>query len=224
MEASEKVREIDQAAGGAIDNTTAFNEDACCWTLVGSPSATGLWGFRFDGHHLVINYFVLGGQVVVRLCFWGSEPASMEIDGESVSVCREEVVAGLVLINSLTEAQKAVAIESATKPTESMKAKLAEVRRHLGDTYVAWAVASAAASSASPGAQPGRVDRGGLPGAGPLVGALLGRQPYGAARGGGPPQKHVHAVIRTSDGSDCGGEFLGRHCVTSADHQWTRMV
>lgn len=46
----------------------------------------------------------------------------MEIDGETVSVCREEVVASLAFINSLTKAQQKVAIESSTKSNESMKA------------------------------------------------------------------------------------------------------
>ncbi|WP_327696055.1 DUF3500 domain-containing protein [Streptomyces sp. NBC_00459] len=122
LETTEKIRRINQAAGEAIDNTTAFNEDAYYWTVMGTPSATEPWGFQFDGHHLVVNYFVLGDQVVMSPCFWGSEPTSMEIDGETVTVCHEEVVASLAFINSLTTAQQSVAIESATKSNESMKA------------------------------------------------------------------------------------------------------
>ncbi|WP_406176392.1 DUF3500 domain-containing protein [Streptomyces sp. NBC_00996] len=122
LETTEKIRKINQAAGEAINNTNAFNEDAYYWTLMGTPSATEPWGFQFDGHHLVINYFVLGDQVVMSPCFWGSEPTSKEIDGQTVTVCHEEVVAGLAFINSLTEAQQKVAIASSTKSNESMKA------------------------------------------------------------------------------------------------------
>ncbi|MFE2485285.1 DUF3500 domain-containing protein [Streptomyces mirabilis] len=122
LETTEKIRRINQAAGEAIGNTASFNEDAYYWTVMGTPSATEPWGFQFDGHHLVINYFVLGDQVVMSPCFWGSEPTSMEIDGETVTVCHEEVVASLAFVNSLTQAQQAVAIESATKSNESMKA------------------------------------------------------------------------------------------------------
>ncbi|MGW0707588.1 DUF3500 domain-containing protein [Streptomyces sp. NPDC002643] len=122
LETTEKIRKINQAAGEAIGNTNAFNEEAFYWTVMGTPSATEPWGFQFDGHHLVINYFVLGSQVVMSPCFWGSEPTSMEIDGETVTVCHEEVVASLAFINSLTSAQQAVAIESTTKSNESMKA------------------------------------------------------------------------------------------------------
>ncbi|MFC8342229.1 DUF3500 domain-containing protein [Streptomyces sp. NPDC057280] len=122
LETTEKIRKINQAAGEAIGNTNSFNEDAYYWTVMGTPSATEPWGFQFDGHHLVINYFVLGSQVVMSPCFWGSEPTSMEIDGETVTVCHEEVAASLAFINSLTAAQQAVAIESTTKSNESMKA------------------------------------------------------------------------------------------------------
>lgn len=62
---------------------------------MGTPSATEPWGFQFDGHHLVINYFVLGHQVVMSPCFWGSEPTTLQIDGATVTACTEEVAASL---------------------------------------------------------------------------------------------------------------------------------
>ncbi|MET9088394.1 DUF3500 domain-containing protein [Streptomyces sp. NPDC004237] len=122
LETTEKIRRINQAAGEAIGNTASFNEDAYYWTLMGTPSDSEPWGFQFDGHHCVVNYFVLGDQVVMSPCFWGSEPTSMEIDGETVTVCHEEVLASLAFVNSLTTDQQAVAIVSATKSSESMKA------------------------------------------------------------------------------------------------------
>ncbi|MFD6292911.1 DUF3500 domain-containing protein [Streptomyces sp. NPDC060205] len=122
LETTEKIRRINQAAGEAIDNTDSFNEEAFYYTVLGTPSATEPWGFQFDGHHLVINYFVLGDQVVMSPCFWGSEPTEIEIDGTTVSVCKEEVTASLAFINSLTEEQRTVAVESTAKSNESMKA------------------------------------------------------------------------------------------------------
>ena len=44
-------------------------------TIMGKPSATEPWGWQFDGHHAIINYFVLGDQVVMTPFFAGSEPA-----------------------------------------------------------------------------------------------------------------------------------------------------
>ena len=43
-------------------------------TIMGKPSATEPWGWQLDGHHAIINYFVLGDQVVMTPFFAGSEP------------------------------------------------------------------------------------------------------------------------------------------------------
>ena len=45
-------------------------------TVMGEPSADKPWGWQLDGHHLVINYFVLGDQVVMSPVFMGSEPVT----------------------------------------------------------------------------------------------------------------------------------------------------
>ena len=42
--------------------------------VMGEPSATEPWGWQLDGHHLNLNYFVMGDQVVMTPAFWGSEP------------------------------------------------------------------------------------------------------------------------------------------------------
>ncbi|MGI5460161.1 DUF3500 domain-containing protein [Streptomyces sp. CA-249302] len=122
LETTEKIRRINDAAGKLVGKNDNFNDELFYWTVMGTPSATEPWGFQFDGHHLVVNYFVLGGQVVMSPCFWGSEPTSLDIDGETVSVCQEEVGASLAFIQSLTETQRTTAIISATKADEDMKA------------------------------------------------------------------------------------------------------
>ncbi|MCB1123579.1 MAG: DUF3500 domain-containing protein, partial [Verrucomicrobiae bacterium] len=43
-------------------------------TIMGEPSRTEPWGWQIDGHHLIINFFVLGDQVVTTPTFVGSEP------------------------------------------------------------------------------------------------------------------------------------------------------
>ncbi len=43
---------------------------------MGKPSATEPWGWQLDGHHVIINYFVLGDQVVMTPFFAGSEPVT----------------------------------------------------------------------------------------------------------------------------------------------------
>ena len=45
---------------------------------MGTPSATEPWGWQLDGHHAIVNYFVLGDQVVMTPHFYGSEPVRAE--------------------------------------------------------------------------------------------------------------------------------------------------
>ncbi|CAL9510062.1 hypothetical protein SUDANB145_03598 [Streptomyces sp. enrichment culture] len=257
LETTEKIRRINQAAGEAISQTDRFNEDAYYWTVLGTPSATEPWGFQFDGHHLVVNYFVLGDQVVMSPCFWGSEPTEMEIDGTTVKVCHEEVEASLAFINSLSSAQQKTAIASDTKSAESMKAgafsdnavqayeglrcdtlnaaqrtkllaiagafvdrakadaakvRMAEISRHLDDTYVTWAGGIADDSAFYVRVQSPvvwiEVD---CQAPGPLAGAY-------DSTAGTPTQKHVHSIIRTPNGNDYGRELLRQHYLTSPHH------
>ncbi len=45
-------------------------------SIMGAPSATEPWGWQIDGHHLIVNCFVLGDQMVLTPNFMGSEPVS----------------------------------------------------------------------------------------------------------------------------------------------------
>ena len=47
-------------------------------SIMGQPSASEPWGWQIDGHHLIINCFVLGDQLVLTPNFMGSEPVSGE--------------------------------------------------------------------------------------------------------------------------------------------------
>lgn len=80
-------------------------------TVMGAPSATEPWGWQFDGHHAVINYFVLGDQVVMSPAFAGSEPV-VATSGKykGTTILQEEQNRGLALINQLNEAQRKKAI------------------------------------------------------------------------------------------------------------------
>ena len=80
-------------------------------TVMGKPSATQPWGWQLDGHHAIINYFVLGDQVVMTPYFAGSEPviaASGKYKG--TAVLQDEQSKGLAMVNALSEAQRKKAI------------------------------------------------------------------------------------------------------------------
>jgi hypothetical protein len=80
-------------------------------TVMGQPSATEPWGWQFDGHHAIINYFVLGDQVVMTPFFAGSEPV-VATSGKykGTSILQDEQNRGLALINALTDEQRKQAV------------------------------------------------------------------------------------------------------------------
>jgi hypothetical protein len=85
-------------------------------TIMGEPSATEPWGFQVDGHHLIINYFVLGDQVVMTPFFVGSEPLIAETGKyKGVTILQDEQNMGLKLLQSLDVAQQKKAILEVSK-------------------------------------------------------------------------------------------------------------
>jgi hypothetical protein len=60
--------------GGAM----VRNPDWYFFTVFGTPSRTGRWGWRVEGHHLSLNFVVDGGQVVSATpAFFGANPATV---------------------------------------------------------------------------------------------------------------------------------------------------
>jgi hypothetical protein len=93
------------------NNFDEFGEWQYFITIMGRPSATEPWGWQLDGHHAVINYFVLGDQVVMTPVFAGSEPAVASTGKyRGTAVLQDEQNQGLALINELSGPQRAKAI------------------------------------------------------------------------------------------------------------------
>jgi hypothetical protein len=85
-------------------------------TVMGQPSATEPWGWQLDGHHLIVNYFVLGDQVVMTPSFFGSEPVVAKAGKhKGTTILQEEQRLGLALIRALDEGQKKKAILEVSK-------------------------------------------------------------------------------------------------------------
>jgi hypothetical protein len=97
---------------GEITNRFAENGEWYYYiTILGTPSATEPWGWQIQGHHLIINYFVLGDQVVMSPNFWGSEP-TIATSGkyQGTSVLQQEQQMGLDMIRGLNDEQRKKAI------------------------------------------------------------------------------------------------------------------
>jgi hypothetical protein len=85
-------------------------------TVMGRPSANEPWGWQLDGHHAIVNYFVLGDQVVMTPFFAGSEPVVAPSGKyKGTAVLQDEQSRGLAFVNALDGAQRARTILSPDK-------------------------------------------------------------------------------------------------------------
>jgi hypothetical protein len=85
-------------------------------TVMGTPSPKEPWGWQLDGHHLIVNYFVLGDQVVMTPLFVGSEPVTAAAGKfKGTTILQEEQAAGFAMISALDEPQRQKAIIQVSK-------------------------------------------------------------------------------------------------------------
>jgi hypothetical protein len=99
--------------------TNNFNEYGqwLYWiTIMGTPSEKEPWGWQLDGHHCIINYFVMGDQVVMTPNFMGSEPVKAESGKfKGTIVMQDEQDKGMKLFAALTKEQQVKAVVSGDK-------------------------------------------------------------------------------------------------------------
>ncbi len=77
------------------------------------------WGWQIDGHHLIVNCFVLGDQIVLTPQFLGSEPVlaqSGQYAGTRVFAAEE--AKGFALMDALSPEQRTAAIIGQDLPIE----------------------------------------------------------------------------------------------------------
>jgi hypothetical protein len=102
-----------------------YGEKRYWFTIMGTPSNSEPWGWQIDGHHLIINCFVLGDQVVLTPTFMGSEPPRADTGRfAGTAILEEELAAGLALINALDASQRQVAIVAADKTANNNRGEL----------------------------------------------------------------------------------------------------
>ncbi len=80
-------------------------------TVMGKPSASEPWGFQLDGHHAIVNYFMLGDQVVMTPFFAGSEPVTATSGKyKGISILQDEQNRGLDMLLALDNGQRVKAV------------------------------------------------------------------------------------------------------------------
>ncbi len=107
LKTSRDIMRLNETIAELKNDWEGYGEGRYHLTVMGTPSMKEPWGWQIDGHHLVINYFVLGDQVVMTPMFVGSEPVWADSGKyEGTIVMQKEQAAGLLFMRSLDEAQQ----------------------------------------------------------------------------------------------------------------------
>ena len=102
---------LNHTIGEITGSWTEYGEWVYFVSLFGEPSEHEPWGWQIDGHHLIVNCFVIGDQVVITPAFMGSEPVVAETGiYAGTSVLQTEQNEGLAFINSFSADQRGKAI------------------------------------------------------------------------------------------------------------------
>ncbi len=117
LQLSRDIMKLNETLGELNNNNFVEYGEWLYWiTIMGEPSATQPWGWQIDGHHLIVNYFVLGDQVVMSPVFVGSEPVIAPSGKyQGVTILQEEQRRGLAMLRQLTPEQRTKAVLNVSK-------------------------------------------------------------------------------------------------------------
>jgi hypothetical protein len=87
------------------------DEDLYYVAFYGKPGKDEIWGWQFEGHHVSLNFTVVGEQISFAPLFFGANPAKINQGmNKGLRVLRDEEDIALQLVHSLDKAQKEKAI------------------------------------------------------------------------------------------------------------------
>ncbi len=116
MALDQVLREMEERRG----RRAAYRDAEKYWfSIFGTPSPSGPWGWRVEGHHLSLNFTAAGGKISATPMFLGANPALVTegVAAGQSALGREESLAHTFLA-SLKDAQRAQAIISKTAPSD----------------------------------------------------------------------------------------------------------
>ena len=116
FELTRNIMRLNETLADLSDDHEFLGEWLYFITIMGKPSATEPWGWQLDGHHAIINFFVLGDQVVMTPHFFGSEPVRATSGKyKGVTILQQEQNDGLEMLRALPDAQRQKAILNFSK-------------------------------------------------------------------------------------------------------------
>ena len=99
-------------------------------SIYGDPNGSTPWGWKFEGHHISVNFTLVDGNpVVFAPSFFGSNPATVREGPQAGKrALRDEEESGRALMAAFNEEQKNKAVFSGTAPREMITAENREAK------------------------------------------------------------------------------------------------
>ena len=99
------------------------NPEKYYFSIFGTPSDSGAWGYRVEGHHVSQNFTVVAGKVIGGPSFFGANPAEVrQGPRKGLRVLAAEDDLGFEVIHALDEPLQKVAIVDANAYPEILTA------------------------------------------------------------------------------------------------------
>ncbi len=121
---AESIRELENILKVIEAGQGKFNRDAELYylTIFGVPADKGTWGWRWEGHHLSLNFTIINGDIIsASPLFMGNNPGQVtaaQANGNQLQMLNQEDAIGLELIQSLTTEQRKIAIIAEQAPAD----------------------------------------------------------------------------------------------------------
>jgi hypothetical protein len=136
---AEAVRALEPVLAEIENNPIRRDPELYYVTVFGEPSPTGTWGWRFEGHHISLNWTIVRGTSIASSPqFFGSNPA--EVRGgpkRGMRALAAEEDLARALLGSLTDAQRQQAVLASEAPDDLLTTNLrkAAIQEDKGVAY-----------------------------------------------------------------------------------------
>ncbi len=135
----EAIRQLETVLHAMENNNPTRDPEKYHLTIFGEPAAKGTWGWRFEGHHVSLQWTIRDGKVMASSPqFLGTNPAEVrEGPKKGTRVLAAEEDLGRALVKSLTAEQRKEAILSETAPGDVLTAasRKASIQEDKGISY-----------------------------------------------------------------------------------------
>jgi hypothetical protein len=123
---AEAVRALEPVLAEIENNPVRRDPELYYVTIFGDPSPEGTWGWRFEGHHISLNWTIVrGASIASSPQFFGSNPAEVRTGpqrGRRALAAEEDLARAL--LGSLTDAQRQQAVLAPDAPDDILTTNL----------------------------------------------------------------------------------------------------